>query len=218
MVIVHFIDGFFLGVCGFSCNDCSTEGFFSHIFGDFRIVGYHLRNYVAGSLQGFFCRINVFFRIDERLRRLFRCAVSLKLSKDNHSQRFQALFLGLGGTGGLFLLVWLVQVLDSLEHLSLHYFLAKFFRQLSLLVDEADYLFLSFLQISQVFKPFVQIAKGHIGKASGNLLTVSGDEGNGVTLVYELHGVLHLSSSDLKFACKFLNYIHSFILFFLLLY
>ena len=213
VVVVHLVNRLFLRVGGFRCNNRFCKGLFSDILCDFCVVGNHLGDYIAGSLKSICCCIYFLLRVDKRLRRFLRRAVSLKLCENNHGQRLQSLFLCLGCTGGLLLLVRLVKVLYSLQHLGFFDFRTKFFRQFPLLFDEADYLILSLFQISQVFKPFIKVTQYHIGKSPGYLFTVSGDKRDGIALVYELHGVLHLCSPDFKFACKFLNYVHIFNLF-----
>ena len=213
MVVIHFIDGLFFRIHSFCRNHAGAESLFSHVLGDFRIIGNHLRNNVAGSLKCLFRCVYFFFSIYKRFSRFLGSTFCLKLGEDDHSKRFQSLFLGLGSACGFLLPVRFIKVFYPLKHLRFLYFLAKVFCQLALLVNETDYLFLPLFQISQVFKSFVQVAECYIGKSSGDLFTVSCDKGDGVPFVNKLNGVLHLCASYFKFACKFLNYVHIFVLF-----
>ena len=77
--------------------------------------------------------------------------------------------------------------------------------QLTLFLDAARDLFLALLQLSEVSQAGVQITQQNIAQIAGNLLAVTGDKGDGVARVYELHGVLHLLWPYIKFLCQFIN-------------
>ena len=68
----------------------------------------------------------------------------------------------------------------------------KLLGQLALAVDEVLYLLLALFNISQIGELLLKVTEHRIVKASRNLLTVTGNEGDSVSLVNKCHGLCNL--------------------------
>src|SRR5690606_21684914 len=71
--------------------------------------------------------------------------------------------------------------------------------QLALLVDELEYRLAPLLQLAQVAEPLFQLPQLGIVEAAGGLLAVTGDEGNGGTLVKQGDRRCDLLGPDAEF-------------------
>ena len=103
-VIIHLVDGLFLRIDRLGDKGRDRERFGSDILRDLRIVSDHFRDDITSARQRFLRCMDFFLRIYKRRGRVLRRAIGQLLRVKNHSQWFQSLFLGLGGTCRLLLL------------------------------------------------------------------------------------------------------------------
>ena len=107
-IVIHLVNGLFLRIDRLRDNGRDLEGLGSDILGDLRIVSDHFRDDITSPRQRFLRRVDFLVRVYKRRGGLLRRAVGQLLRINDHGQRFQTLFLGLGRARCLLLLERLV--------------------------------------------------------------------------------------------------------------
>ena len=74
--------------------------------------------------------------------------------------------------------------------------------ELLLRFDEVRDLLTALVHLAKIVESVVKVTKSRIVKSAGNLLTVTRDEGDGVSLVDEGDGLLDLLLLDVKLLCE----------------
>ena len=173
-----------------------------------RIIGDHLGNNILCSLQCFL-RSLYFFFFGNILGRLVKHRFCCLLAQNVFCQRFQPLLLCNTGTGLSLGSIGSVQILYHYQRLSCQNLLLQLVSKLSLFFDALQHLLLFIFQTSQIGQSLIEITQLLVVQRSGDLLTITGDERDGISLIDQLHRSFHLPFFYLKFFFDFLYNIHS---------
>ena len=161
------------------------------------VVGDHLRQNILGSLQGVLRRRHLLGDVG---RGQFQgIGPAPFLGVEGVGQRLQALGLRHRGPGFPLGPVRPVEVLDFGEGDGGVQSGGQFFRQRPLLLDGSPHLFPLLIQIAQIQQPLVKLPEHLVVQGAGHLLAVTGDKGNGVAVVDQLDGILHLLGTQMEF-------------------
>ena len=197
-LVIHLINGFRLRVF----RRGSYFSFFHRRFPDpgpvIRIVRDHFRDNIHGAgnrvrraLYALLLR-NVLRR--RLLQRLFRI-----LQQDVCGQRLQPFLFGDGRPGPTLRAVRPVEVLHRHQRLRRQDLRFQFFRQFALLVDAGDHLLFLLFQIPQIFQALVQLPQLLVIEGARDLLPVSGNERDRISLVYKIHRCVDLPALYVQF-------------------
>ena len=177
-----------------------VEGESAELLAVLGVVGHILRDDVHGTLEGLRGGIDFLFGVNEAFRlHLDGGVVGLLLRQNDLRQRFQSpltgnrcagLSLGTEGT------VDIVHLGDGHGAVDGGHDLVG---ELALGVDEALDLLLALLQIAEGSQSLLQGTEDGIVQASRDLLTVTGDEGDGIALVNEGDGLFDLVYGEIEF-------------------
>ena len=189
-VVIELIHSIGLRVCGFTDEASSAAAQLPQGFADVRVIGKVFGDNVQGTGNGLFRCSDTFFLIDKVFGEFLD--ILTVLGEDSLSQRVQTLFPGYGASGAALLLIWPVQVLHLRHGGSGIDCLGQLLGQLTLILDGFFYFIPSLLQIPQVGEPGLQVPQGGVVHGPMHFLPVSGDKGNGVALIDEVHHIFNV--------------------------
>ena len=198
IIVIHFINTLCLFILGGTGEQSFLHGNIPDVNAVIGLIGDHLGNNIPGSLQSlsgilyFLLFINIFGGL------LFQRMLRL-LFQQIFRQAFQPFFSRHTGPGLPFGPVGTVKVFHHHEGFCRQNFFLQFIRKLSLLLNASDHLFFLFFQIAQIIQSFVKGSQNLIVQGACGLLAVTGDKGNGISLVDQFHSGLHLPFFHLEF-------------------
>ena len=188
-MIIHLIYGLSLLVLGLAADDPLIHGSLADIAAVIRLIGYLLRQNVHGPLYRFLnaghLLGDIFFRL------LFQRCADL-LGQDYPGQGLQSPLSGDAGPGLSLGAVRSVQILHRHQGQGFLNLRSQLFRQFSLFLYAAKHLLLFLLQTAKILQTLVKVPQLLVIQRAGDLLPVTGYKGNGIALVNQLDGGLHL--------------------------
>ena len=157
-----------------------------------RVIGDLLSDDVAGARQRVLRGLYAFLRVDILGRGLQGLRAVRSLGEEEICQGFQSALLRYGGPGAALLLVGAVQVFHLCQGLCAVNGGGQLLRQLALVSDGGLHRLPPLLKAPKVLKPLFQGSEGGVVHGAMEFLAVTGNEGNGVSLVQEAHHVFHV--------------------------
>ena len=164
---------------------------------DRRAVGQHLGNDIHCAAQCVLSGEHFLFLINKILCGFHRVK-ALFLLDDRERERFESALLGDRGSGLSLGLIGAVDVLKLAEGLRLVEGGADFVGQLFLTVDQLADLFSALVEVAQVFQLLAECADELVVHGAVHLLTVTGDEGDGIALIEQGDDVLRVLLFDIE--------------------
>ncbi len=200
-LIIHAVDAVLvLGFAAFDAAAAVTQG--TQGLAGIRIVAHLLRQDVPGPLQGFLGCGDALFLIDEGQSQILGRAGFDVLHQQLKGQGFQSLFFGNGGTGAPLGPEGPINVLQLGQSGGSGQLGADLLGQVALLGQGVLNFGAALVQAPQVLEAFIQLPQYLIVQGAGKLLTVAGNEGNGVTIVNQFENILALGHRQVKFLTK----------------
>ena len=151
---------------------------------------------VAGAVDRVLDRRHLFGYV---FLRFFLYVERFVLRKNGVRERLQSARDGDGRAGLALLLIRAVDVLRLRERGCLFERVPDLVRHLALFFDGGGDLLLALFQIAEVFQPVGEFTKDLVVTAARHFLAVTGDEGNGVSLVEQRKDVLRVGGSQVEF-------------------
>ena len=198
-----------LVLCLFGFHTPVAEGEGPHGFAIFRIVGYILGDDIHRPGKRFLCRFHAFFFINVGCRLLVqRGGIGFFLCQEQFGKRGKPLFschrcacFAVRAEGA----VNIVHLRDGGGGVNgSGNFVGQFFLRGNQPLD----LLFARLDIAQIFQPLLQFAKHRVVQRPGDLLAVTGDKRDGVSLINQRHGLFDLFFGDSEFRSEFLHHVH----------
>ncbi len=197
-IIVHLVHALRLCVLCRACDLPLLEGRLTDVCPVISLVRYHLRDDIHRALQRFLhighalLLVHIGLRLRrQRLRRL--------LCQDDVRQPLQPLLLRNAGARLSLGSVREIQVVDSHDRLRREDLRPQLLRELALLLDAAKHLLLLLLQISEISESLVEVSQHLVVERPRDLLAVSGDERDRVSLIYQFDGSFDLPFLYIQF-------------------
>ena len=190
-VIVHLIDRLGLLILRCGDNPAFLKSNLPNIHAMLRIVGDFLCDDVLRSRQGILQRRYLLLLRDIGFRLFFYICGSL-LCQNQHRQAFQSFFLRNRRPCPPLRAIGTIQIIHYYLGLRRKNLLFQILRKFSLFLDASQHLLFLFLKIPKIGETLAQVAKLFIIQRAVGLLPISGDKGNRISLVNQLHSSLHL--------------------------
>ena len=165
-----------------------------------RVVGNPLRENVHGPLQGVRRGGHLLPHIVRRQRK--RIGHVLLLGVKSVGQGLQAPRLGDRGAGFSLGPVRPVEIIDFGQGGGRVQGGRQLLGQRPLLLDDGSHLLSLLVQAAQIGQPFGQLPQHLVIQRAGNLLAVPGDKRDGIPVVNQLDGILHLARTQVKLCGK----------------
>ena len=198
IIIIHRVNGIFV-LCVLHGEERVVKGQRTDILAEIGIVGDILGYDVHRAEERRLCCFNALFRVDIACRRfLYARFVCIALFGYKLGKRLKSALAGNGSARFLFLLEGAVYILYFCENLCCLERFVYFGRHFALLGYSRANLFLALFQPAQVIQPFVERAELFVVERSRNLLAVSCDERDSISIVYELYRGFHLREPDIQ--------------------
>ena len=195
-VIIHLINALLLFILRRAGHNTLFHGRITHVEAMLRLVGDGLGNDVLRALKSLLRVLHLLLlrHVAARyvLLRLLGQGRGGILRQNIFSKAIQALLLCHACPGLSLRAIWSVQVVHQDHGLRRLDLLFQLRRQLSLLLDGTENLFLLLFQVSQIGQSLMKVTKLLIIERSRDLLAVTRNEGDRVPLVDQLYGCFHL--------------------------
>ena len=166
-------------------HDAGLFHLVTQILTEFGVVGHFFSQNVGGTLQGSLRIGKALFFGQINQGNLFCSVAGFFLSPHEASQRFKAQFLCSRSTGALLGLVGGVNIFEEGLVLTSFNLCLEFRRELALFFDALENRFFTVYQFLQVVATVTDVAQFNFVQCTRLVFTVTGDKGDGTTLVHQ---------------------------------
>ena len=171
-------------------------------FSPFGVIGNGFCDNIAGAVKGVIGSFNTKLGVDIFSGVLLeRLVISIFLSVKKFGKRLETFFASNVCTGLSMGREGTVNVFDLRQNSSVVKGFAQFFGELALFGNMVANLLASFFKVAEILKSVIELSENGVVKRTGNLFSVSRDEGNCVALVDKIYRCVNSFQRNIKFFC-----------------